>query len=194
MRTLNQRPPVRAKKKAFTLVEVIVAATLFVITVGLVMGMVISQTKFGIAIGNYSDMNEYSRKVVSQLEKDMRLARTITTISPTALDANIVPSTLSLEDAVQKNPTTVQVVYTYDKDAQKLFRESPKGGTRTVVLDNLVACQFMYFNKNDTPVTDMTRTPDVKKVLISATMRRTSGGISNTDYLVSAVVTLRSRP
>lgn len=39
----------------------------------------------------------------------------------------------------------------------------------------------------------MTRTADVRKILLAATMRRSFTGISNSDYLVSAVVTMRCR-
>src|ERR1043165_2945294 len=93
MRIPNTIQMPAAARRAFTLVEIMVSGALFVLMIALVMGMVISQSKFGLAIGNYADMNEYSRKVISQLEQDMRLTRSVSAISSTSLDANVVPPT-----------------------------------------------------------------------------------------------------
>lgn len=192
MKPCNEFRDRRELPRAFTLVEVMFSAAIMAIMVTLVMGVVVTQSKVGISIGNYADMNESGRKAMTRFETDMRLARKLTAISATGVDSHVVVSS-DVAGIVDNIPTTKSVYYYTDAAGTRLWRESPKGSNKTLVLDNLVACRFLYFDKNDTAVTDMTRTADVRKILLAATMRRSFTGISNSDYLVSAVVTMRCR-
>lgn len=192
MKPSNKFRTVAPVRRAFTLIELIVSASITVIMVTLVMGIVVTQSKVGISIGNYVDMNESGRRVMTKFETDMRLARKLNTITNTSVQANVVVSS-DVTGIVAASPSTQTVSYYVDSSGTKLWRESPVGSNKTLMLQNLAACRFLYFDKNDSLVTDMTRTADVRKVLIAATMRRSFTGLNNTDYLVSAVVTMRCR-
>lgn len=192
MKPSNKSPSAGPLRRGFTLVEVIISASITVIMVTLVLGIVVTQSKVGISIGNYADMNESGRRVMTKFETDMRLARKLTTMANSSVQANVVLSS-DVTGIVDNQPSTQTVSYYVDASGTKLWRESPTGSNKTLMLDNLAACRFLYFDKNDSPVTDMARTADVRKILIAATMRRSFTGIVNTDYLVSAVVTMRCR-
>ena len=204
LKSSDRTAPSGARRHGFTLVELMISSGIFVVMISLVMGMVVMQSRFGVSLGHYADMNEYSRKAMTRFEKDMRLVLNVEPgFSDTEVKANLLsPATVA---AVVKGPLPVtRVAYAYvpapspGASGGKLYRRQydTTGAlvAQEVVLDNLIACKLLYFNKNDV-LYDGTNfgTADVKKVLLAATMRRSFVGIATTDYLVSSVVTMRCR-
>ncbi len=142
-------------------------------------------------------MNEYSRKAVYKFENDMRHAISVETdFSSTQVSINKA-SQASVENMVNGPMIVTKITYTYEPSPSggKLKRteydSSGKVLSTEFAMENLIACKFIYFDKNDTP--DPAGTADIKKVLLAATMRRAFANIANTDYLVSSVVTMRCR-
>jgi hypothetical protein len=132
-------------------------------------------------------MNTASRKVMTQFEQDMRLVVAISEVSGVKLKATMVSPDLSAAQIVGTTPATIPIEYAYDKDKGKLTRNG------VAILENLTDCQFLFFSSIDAPTTS---TASIKKVLVAATMNKSiagSGGITNSDYLVSAIVTMRCR-
>lgn len=184
--------PVGFALKGFSLIEVLVSAGLFTVMVALVMGMVVYQSRFGLSLGNYADMNTASRKVMTQFEQDMRMARVINAdFSTKNVTAKVYDTASTAEDVVSGKVTTSNVEYSYDKTTGTLSRNG------VPLLTELVACEFLYFDQNDGVVLPAKNPAPIKKILIAATMRKSlgggTGGVSNSDYLVSAIVTMRCR-
>jgi hypothetical protein len=193
----TERPRRRA---GFTLVEVTVASSIFVMMIALLTGVIITQTKFGLSIGNYAEMNSASVKLLTQFDKDMRMAKTVTTMTSTEVVVQIVDDVDWT--ALNANPdkywatvtaaTPATVRYTFSTDG-KLVREyttATEKPVTTTLLTGLESGRFAYFN-NDDDIANTT--PSVKKIMISGTLKRASGNNSNSDYLVSAVVVMRSK-
>src|SRR5882672_8367843 len=78
------------RRKAFTLSEIIIASTVFAILAALAMYSVVSQSKLGLSIGKYADMNTYSRKVLTQFEKDMRMVTIVKSMSASEVIVTII--------------------------------------------------------------------------------------------------------
>jgi hypothetical protein len=192
----TERPRRRA---AFTLVEVTVASSIFVMMIALLTGVIITQTKFGLSIGNYAEMNSASVKLLTQFDKDMRMAKTVTTMKSTEVVVQIVDDVdwAALNKGSDWTTVTADrsatVRYTFTTDGKLVREYTPATGkavTTTTLLTGLESGQFAYFN-NDDDIANTT--PSVKKIMVSGTLKRASGKNSNSDYLVSAVVVMRSK-
>lgn len=184
-------------RRGFTLSEVLVASSIFVVLATVALWALVLQSKVGMAIGNYADMNAYSRQALSQFEKDMRMATNIQTMASSEVIVSVIDSVDWSRMNIPANAVggAHQIRYFYRDN--KLYRQSPAGAVGsapdagcTVVLDNLKRCNFAYFNTDDNTATSNL---SVKKILLSGTMQRNFTGIANTDYLVSAVVVMRSK-
>lgn len=186
-------PPSRTLRlrKGFSLVELMVAATEGIIVVALVLGIFTASVVVGTSVGNYADMHERNKISISNFESDLRGAQRLTKTLTNELAAEVYQSFNPLSGM----GTLATVTYKYDP--------GPVGQTKGVVTRNGVtvlsdipnsgnatqpSCRFTYFDANDTPMTSGTPS----KVLITATMRRTNMGRQNSDYLISAVVVLRT--
>lgn len=163
------------------------------------MSVVVSQAKLGISVGNYSDMNEYSRRVLSRFDKDMRMSAKVTAMTETEVTVVVVDSVLDWTTSPPKPGAEKSVRYFYQ--GNRLYRQSPAGavgsapdGNCEVLLSDLRHFRFGYFNTEDTHITDYGNTASVRKILLSGTLQRSFSGLANTDYLVSAVVVMRSKP
>lgn len=191
-------------RRAFTLAELVISVGIFSIMIALVMGMVVTQSRFGLALGNYADMTEGTRRAVTRFENDMRAVINVDAgFSDTAVTVNaLYPATVS--SVVSGAVSVTKISYTYEPGSgpaggrlvRRRLDASGNVQASEVVLENLVACKILYFNKNDVPYDASAKnydTPDIKKVLLAATMRRSFANIANTDHLVSAVVTMRCR-
>lgn len=169
--------------------EVMISASIFAVLVSIVMGMVVFQSRFGMSIGNYSDMNTASRQVMTSVEQDVRSAVSVVAAEPRKMEIQVLAPDLGVSDVVGVSiPGKLSVVYEFDIATGVLKRNG------FPLLKDLVDCQFIYFNPLDAATTNVS---EIKKVLLAATMRRSvtkgGGGITNSDYLVSSVVTMRCR-
>lgn len=183
----DSSPCVRSRA-GFTLPEVLVASFILAIVVTLVMTMVVFQTRFSMAIDNYSEMNTLSRQVMNRLELDVRGTSFVATAEPRKMVINVMDPNLGVSDLVGGSPAQTTITYEFDIIKGTLNRNG------TPLVGNLVDCQFVYFNPLDGTTTS---TSEIKKILLAATMRRaiTAGdrGVTTSDYLVSSVVTMRCR-
>lgn len=204
--TTPSSSPGRSRRRAFTLAEVIIAASIFVVMIGLVMTVVVAQARFGAGLGNYSDMNEYSRKAVTRFDRDMRMATSVSSMGTTDVTVTVIDSVANWNTNPPILGSSVSVRYFFwpaDGGTQnKLYRQSPAGSPGSaptaadqVLISGLGACRFSYF---DTDNAHAPTTASVKKILLTGTLSRqiTGGaaGLTNTDNLVSAMVVMRSKP
>lgn len=184
----TSEPPRR--RAAFTLVETIVAVTLGTILMAAVFSVIVMQARLSTSVGNYADLNAGSRQAMSLFEREMRTAKTIAVMESDKVEGTLTTS-VAAGTLADKAPgyTYAVVTYAYDKGRRTVTR-AVDGQKPVVVLSDVESFSFRYFNKNDAPAVT---TADIKKILISATLRRTVQGTANSDYLVSAMVTMRNR-
>lgn len=169
--------------------EVMISSVIFVVLVSAVMTMVVFQVRFGASIGNYSDMNTASRQVMTRFEQDVRSAVSVTIANPRRMEIQVMRPSLGVSDVIGVSfPSTDTILYEYDEASGVLSRN------KAPLLRELLDCQFVYFNPLDATTSNLS---EIKKVLLAATMRRSvsggASGVTNSDYLVSAVVTMRCR-
>ncbi len=157
-----------------------------------VLTVIVLQARMSTSIGNYTDMNSSSRQALSLFEREMRTAQTISVMRTDRVEGvfvtHVTQASLDSSTPVYEKHT---IAYAYDAKARTLTR-TMDGKNPTVVLSDIEDFSLRYFSKNDA-VLGATNYADVKKILISATLRRTVIGTANSDYLVSAMVTMRNR-
>lgn len=119
LKSSDRTAPSGARRRGFTLVELMISSGIFVVMISLVMGMVVMQSRFGVSLGHYADMNEYSRKAMTRFEKDMRLVLNVEPgFSDTEVKANLLsPATVA---AVVKGPLPVTRV-AYGRSSKPIF-------------------------------------------------------------------------
>jgi Tfp pilus assembly protein PilW len=186
MDSLAKTNPLRAPRgfrKGFSLVELMVAATEGSILTALVLGIFTTSVIVSVSVGNYSDMHDRNKVVMTKFERDFREASRLTAFSATGTTAEV----LTISDLTNGTGTTSSVIYAYDEPNKAVTRNGLK------VLSDVQKCSFAFFDGNDAVLTPGTDAPqETRKVLITASMRRTNLTRLNSDYLVSAVVVLRS--
>lgn len=182
----------RRSRRAFTLVEIIVSVTIGALLMATVLSVIILQAKLSTGIGNYADMNAASRQALSLFEREMRTAQSINIMEQNKVEGTFITAVTKsqLDDTTPTYEKHV-ITYTYDENAKTLVR-SMDGKNPRVVLADIANFSLRYFNKNDAVLTN-TAYAEVKKILISATLRRSVLNNTNSDYLVSAMVTMRNR-
>lgn len=190
----------RVLRRAFTLSELLIASSVFVVMVALLCGVVVAQTKCGVSLGNYADMNESSRRLFTQFDKDMRMAKDVSVMGAQEVKADLIEDVdwnalLGSADASTWAKATSGKTATtrYIISDSKLVREYTSDGktSSSTLLSGLLSGSFVYFNNDDDIATT---TPSIKKIMVSGVMQRPVAQNKNTDYLVSAVVVLRSKP
>lgn len=157
-----------------------------------VCSVMVLQSRLSSGIGNYADMNAGSRRALTLFEREMRAAQTLTVMEPDRVAGifvtNVTKANLSAATPVYETHT---IAYAYDKETRTLTR-TLDGKTTSLVLADIEAFSLLYFDKNDAVLTNTSYTA-AKKILISATLRRGVLSRTNSDYLVSAMVTMRNR-
>lgn len=171
-------------RRGFSLVELMVASSEGVLLMSLVLAVLVTCMSVGASVGNYSDMSAQARIAMSQMESDLRAVSQLTTATTTRLDCEVVTAVIA------EVPTINTISYYYDSGSKSLYRESPTGSNKRLVMSDVKNCQFVYFNGSDAPASDAITS---KKILIYAEMERRNVGKINTDNIVSAVVVMRSR-
>ncbi len=118
-----------AGRRAFTLVEVLLASSIFVVMAALVLSVVVAQAKLGVSVTNYSDMNEYSRRVLTRFDKDMRMASKVALMNSDEVTVSVVPTVLDWSKNPPSPGAEVTVRYFFWKDGRGVSPE-PRGRLR----------------------------------------------------------------
>ncbi|SDS23144.1 hypothetical protein SAMN05444173_2268 [Opitutus sp. GAS368] len=138
------------------------------------------------SLANYSEMNEKARKMLEQVGRDLRSAGDVPAggYSSTSLQI-LIPS-----DTTGTNWQTV--TWAYNANAGT-FTRTVAGGPAVTYATNVTTFNFKYYNNNGVaPSSDV----DLKQVQLSMSMQRyltTSNAASNSEYVISAQFTLRSK-
>jgi prepilin-type N-terminal cleavage/methylation domain-containing protein len=174
-------------RKGFTLVEIIVAATLGALILGGTLKTFVFFARSTVRLANYADMERQATRALELLARDVRMASKIDTDAPTA-----VAPTTGADRVIKRITLTVQntagsfniVKYEFVAASGTLTRVVD-GGTADVVVRNVVSsgAQFYAYNtkdpkeraKNDLETTQiqilMTANPDTKGLYATTTKR-----------------------
>ncbi len=129
-RLASVRPHACRTQRAWTLLEMLIAITIATMVFAAIGTTTLFTARSFVAMGNYADLDRYSRNALDIMSSDIRQARMLTNFSPTRLDfTNLDGSTFSY----YSNANTLKRVY---------------GGITTVLLTNLDYLSFNISQRN----------------------------------------------
>lgn len=180
-------PGNRAACRAFTLFETVIATGVSVLAFSAVASMMLFGSKSTVAMGNYSDLDLYSRKALDQMTTDIRQANKVLSCSSTQLQIQAVDINTGAT-----NPLT----YTYSPNAQTLTRAYM--GYTNVLLKGVVrnSLQFSMYQRNpiggDVSTNYLTTNTALCKIVqFSWICSRSVLGNADTESVLSAKVVIR---
>lgn len=181
--TTARSDPMKLKhsRKAFTLVEVLVAMTLSGLVLAIATGSLLFLAKSTQGLGNYQEMNMVSRFTLEQFGSDARMTATVNSATASNVSLEVYNST----------GTTDTVVYSFDSSAGTLSRTA--GGTAKIVLKDVISLSLIYFNLNGDALSASPNPLEIKEIQLQAEMQREVLKISNTNEIISARFMMRNR-
>lgn len=183
--------PVSVRHRAFTLVEVMVAATISVIVLAGVLSANLQVIRGGVRIGQYVEMETQVRRALDFLGRDLKSASAITWNNASDLTLTIpVPG-----------GTTAQVTYAWTAASQAFFRVAGTSSATVIGRLELVrgipsqaggaaGVTFARFDRDGAAATTDAATKSIQITLTASRSARTAA--TSTDR-VSATYTLRSK-
>lgn len=178
---------IRSKSRlGFTLVEVMIGASLGTMILAGVMSTFLMLGRSGTNVANYSSMETESRRALEEFSQDLRMASAITWNSPQSITLT-VPNNYAL--------TLGLVTYSYDSDA-KFFSRSPSDsnsatGTSRVLIRKVQVFEYTRFDRMNNPTSaDLT----TKRIQLSMTARANSTTVTGaSNIILSASYILRNK-
>jgi prepilin-type N-terminal cleavage/methylation domain-containing protein len=175
----------------FTLVEVMIAATLGSIVLAGVLSTFLMISRSGMSAANYTTMDTQSRRALDEFSRDVRQASNVTWNSSASV-------TLSVPDNYAT--TSNLVTYTWNNSSSsstyRCFYRVPGNSTatspKTVFVRNVTSFSYARFDRLNATTTSDAST---KRIQIAMTVTSTSVTVvATTAQLVSASFILRNKP
>ena len=160
----------RQRSQAFTLVELMVALSIFIILTAILTTSFILFLKSTVIMRNYADMTVQSQQFLENIGHEMRIAEGVRTASNNQLSIDI-PTASGIET----------VEYIYNPNDQRVTREQDT--VLRPVLSNVMEFNFRYFNFDGELTTSQ---PEIKEVQIEANMMKKVLFLENTNHLISS--------
>lgn len=177
---------IRSKgRRGFTLVEVMIAASIGTMVLAGVMSTFLMLGRSGANVANYSVMEAQARRALEEFSQDVRMASAITWNSTSSITLTI-PNNYA--------PTAGVVTYAYD-GTNRVFYRTPRDSTSATgqnnLIRNVVTFSYARFDRINNPaVQDMT----TKRVQISMTARTTTNtAVGASNIILSASFILRNK-
>jgi prepilin-type N-terminal cleavage/methylation domain-containing protein len=183
----------RARRRGFTLVEVLVASALSGVVMAGVLTSVIMISRSGYLLNNYIDMENQARSALETIALDARVSQNVSWIR--------ADDTAPLTGVTLTDPAGVSIRYDYDSAAGTLSRTS-NGVTRVLItgIQSLTFSAYKYADATgilivDPSTTTLTALNGVTKMLqISLSSVRTRTSLADaTNNVVSARYVLRNK-
>jgi prepilin-type N-terminal cleavage/methylation domain-containing protein len=179
--TTQFKPPLRG----FTLVEVMVGATLGTIVLAGVLSTFLMLGRSGANVANYSMMETQSRRALEELSQDIRMAKNITWNSAQSITL-LVPDNYTT--------TSNQVTYAYDSTTKDFFRmpgTASATNPKTILVPSVASCTFARFNRLNASASTNASTKRIQLTLVVSRKSETVAAASNT--ILSASYILRNK-
>ena len=178
---------IRSKSQlGFTLVEVMIGASIGTMILAGVMSTFLMLGRSGANVANYSTMEAESRRALEEFSQDLRMASAVTWTSPQSITLT-VPNNYT--------PTSGLVTYSYDSGT-KIFSRSPSdsnslAGTSRVLIRKVQDFAYTRFDRMNNPSSaDLTTT----RIQLSMTARANSTTVSGaSNIILSASYILRNK-
>jgi prepilin-type N-terminal cleavage/methylation domain-containing protein len=170
-------------RRGFSLVEVMIAATLGSVILLAVLTTFLFLGRSAANLRNYTDMESQARKALELFAEDTRQARTVTWTSA---------------DSVTLNVNTVTITYDFSSGS---FRRQIASGTPLTLLSGITNFTFLAYTITGNAITDFststartTANNTTKQIQISLSAARTSQTVATaTNLVLSARYVLRNK-
>lgn len=175
-------PSASPQTAGFTLVELLVASSICVITIAAVLTAFLFFTRTGISIGNWHDFEAHNLRVVETFARDVRQADQVEWDNAHRLQLTVVGE---------------NIVYVFDSEAGTLARRKADGTVSTLASD-LVELNFLPYGVDGEPLPLWGNLSDTsmktKMIRIGFTVERgIAGGPSSRASLSSSRYMLRNK-
>lgn len=198
MITSTTKPDLAKRRAGFTLVEVMIAASLGSFVLLGVLTTFLMLGRSGVAAQNYSQMESDARRGLEEFAQDIRMANDITLngSSPYTSITLTMPATTPPGNYASNGN---QVTYAFDSStsgatATSLYQlpgNSSSVATKRVLVRKVASLTFTFFDRLDNSTTTTT---SIKRVQISMQLRNTGNTlVAETDTIVSANAILRNK-
>jgi len=175
---------------AFTLVEVIIGATLGTLVLAGVLSAFLMLGRSGTSIVGYMTTDTQTRRGIEELSQDLRMARNFTWNSSTSITLTVPDNYLS---------TSNRVTYAWDNatgsPTLRCFYRMPGDAgatnTRTVLIRNITSFSYSRYDRLNAAATTNVATKRVQMSITMTTSAQTAAARS--DTVVTASFVLRNK-
>jgi len=173
----------RRSRRAFTLVELMVATSISVFVLAAVMVSFVVMSRSFNAIGNYADLDKQSRNTLDVMARDIRQTGGLTNWTSTNLAFT--------------NLDGHALIYSYNTNSQVLTYTNGSTGQSGVLLSNCTTLAFSIFQRTPTngPISfySASNAISAKGIMMSFTCTRTSYlGLTDSESSETASVVMRN--
>lgn len=192
------RPEPTNPRAGFTLVEVMIAASLGSFVLLGVLTTFVMLGRSGVAAQNYSEMESDARRGLEEFAQDVRMASDIT-LNGTSPYTSITFTMPTTTPAGNYSANGNQVTYAFDSatsgaTATSLYQlpgSTASLATKRVLVRKVATLTFTFFDRLDASTTTVA---SIKRVQITMQLRNTGNTlVSETDTIVSANAILRNK-
>jgi Tfp pilus assembly protein PilW len=194
---------IRSKRaiRAFTLVEVMIAASLGTMVLAGVMSTFLMLGRSGANVANYSVMEAQSRRALEEFSQDLRMANAVTWNSTTSITLTVPNNysstagkvTYAFDSSTSRTNPSAQTFYRLPGDAaaDALLTTDALKRNRTKLINNVSTFSYSRFDRINNPSTLDTTTKRIQLSMTARTTTQTAAGASN--IILSASYILRNK-
>lgn len=184
-----------SRQRGFTLVELIIGATLGSFVLVGVLTSFLMLARSGAGAVSYSVMESQSRRALEEFSQDVRMASDVAWNSTTSLTLLVPNNYIDLAVPANNN----RVTYAYDSTAKTFYRMpglSTATNPHTTLISNISTFVFSRYDRVDNlidpSVTIDTSTKRIQLSMLARTSRTTL--VDATNNVLSASFILRNKP
>jgi prepilin-type N-terminal cleavage/methylation domain-containing protein len=169
------------RRRAFTLVEVMVATSLLAVILAGVLAAYLFVGRNLTRLVNLQEQEVASRRTLRYFTQDVSAAISLTTATATQLSLT-----------KQSSGGSAAVSYVYSSGAGTLVRT--EGGVSLTLLSGITALAFTYFNQGGTAISSSTQSMKAVELSVSSAVGSANSGTLAKYTTVSPRVVLRNKP
>jgi Tfp pilus assembly protein PilW len=187
--------------RAFSLVEVMIAASISSLVLAGVMSTFLMLGRSGANVANYSVMEAQSRRALEEFSQDLRMASNVTWNSATSITLTVPNNYTATANKVtyaydsntsRTNPSATSFYrLAGDAAADALLTTDTLKRNRTRLISNVVTFSYARFDRINNPSTLDTTTKRIQLSMTARTTTQTAVGASN--IILSASYILRNK-
>jgi prepilin-type N-terminal cleavage/methylation domain-containing protein len=185
---------VRSRCRAFTLVELLIAAAIGTLVLAAIMALSLFSARSFAALSNYVDLDMKSRNALDKMTREIRQANTLTSFSSTQL-------AFVGTDPVTSNSYTLTYTWDSANPTNKTLTRTKSPGDTEVLLSGCDTLSWSMFQRNLTndgtydyapqPTTNVNECKLLRLTWVCS--RRILGKTANTESVQSSEVVIRKK-